>query len=199
MGKPRIPKVLQMLPNSLEESGDFETSLLAKSPKIQEVEREHNKELEIITEFPGKAIVEITMNYPHTAAFKKLPASYQKLIYMRIYNNLKCVFGMYRYVPEESRIAFECYQSGQWHAHAKITYRTRPNYYIEGFIAEIVKMYLIQLPKKYQDYNDNLLHREFKRYRCPSCVIQYVDPVERPERVLEWETYMSKYKDRENL
>lgn len=190
MVKPKIPKLLKSLPDSLDsDNGEFAKPLGSKFAEIKEY----------IKEFPDKAIMEITMNYPRTAAFKKLPACYQKLLYMKIYNNLKCVFGMFRFVPEESQIAFEACQSGHWHAHAKITYRTRKNYYVEGFIAEVVKCYLAQLPKKYSDYVDNLLHREYQRYRCPSLVAQFICPIERPERVLEWETYINKYKDKENL
>lgn len=128
--------------------------------------------------------IEITLNYPRTSGFVKMVSRKQKQMYLKIWDVIKCACG----IPLESKCVFEYCKSGHVHLHGYLIPSVE-NYYVLGYIADIVKTYVNMLPKKYSIYNDKCMFSEFLRYRSPSICVQYNKS---DVRFNEWLNYLNK-------
>lgn len=132
---------------------------------------------------------EITMNYPHTLAFTRMLSSAQRRKYTLLFRNTIAALGIDNIV--ESNYIFEYLKSGHHHLHGYVIIKDELPIYPIGGISDMVKTYLLQMPKKYARYRDSCMYSEMGRYRCPSICIQY-QYKENTARLQEWREYLCK-------
>lgn len=134
--------------------------------------------------------LEITLNYPRNAMFKRLQSDAQISLYMGLLEYMLYNTSLYRFVVYKN-IQFEKCMDGHTHMHASVKFNFTEPYTAVGLIEQLVKCYLTQLPLKYNYYNEQLMRYDFKRYRCPSIVVQFVDAAD-IDRIEKWNNYIIK-------
>jgi len=126
----------------------------------------------------------VTLKYPHTQSFLKKQSAAQKMIYKKIWENIKHPFDIV-----DSDIKYEYYASGQIHAHGYIQLDDTKRY-VNGTVCDLVKRWLEYLPKKYQKYNEKNYRDDWCRFTCNSICVQY-KPIGDPY-FNDWIHYMNK-------
>lgn len=139
------------------------------------------------------ALLEITMNYPRTTRFKNSSTQEQKNLYRILWEKLICFKGMDHIDYFNSRYTYEVCKSGHVHLHGALYLRVPALYYVNGLLADCARAFLKMMPKRYSNYSDAYMHVDWDKYTCPSICIHHVDTTNK-ERVIEWETYIDKYK-----
>ncbi len=134
--------------------------------------------------------IELTLNLPRTSAFANATSMKQRLFYLKIYNLIKCTFGPL--ACTESEHYFEYCKTGHVHLHSLIKFELPGKHVPIGVVADIVKVYLSQLTKKYSNYADSCMYSDYIRYKSPSIVCQYTE-VDNIERIEIWRNYIKKY------
>lgn len=134
--------------------------------------------------------IELTLNYPRTAVFIQLSSEHQKALYKKLYHKVLHTFGLQAIVSDI--YTFEYCKSGHVHLHASIVYTFGHKFFIRGVIADIVKKYLNELPKKYCKYMDSSMDTKYDKYKCPSICVQY-NSVECMDRIECWNAYIQKH------
>lgn len=134
--------------------------------------------------------LELTLNHPRTAAFRRASEAEQRLIYDKwIDDSLSVYFDR---ISKMDRF-YELCRSGMVHVHLDLHLVPREQYYPCGLVSDIVKEFLSHLPKRHGIKTFSLLNYNcnFRRYRCPSIVCQLRDASE-ARRSLLWEEYIRK-------
>lgn len=121
--------------------------------------------------------LEITYKHPHTVGWLKMTSQGQKAKMAKIWNEIKCIFGE----PIDRGYVFEYHENGQIHLHGYLCLKFDGTYSPPGLLSDYVKMYLAQMPKKYNTINLNYLYTEFIRYASPQIAVQYFDAQEKYE------------------
>lgn len=132
--------------------------------------------------------LEITLNYPRTAKFLRMTELEQKAHYR---NWIDDSLEIYKGRIEKADIFFEKCRSGLFHVHMSITMVSTKTFYIFGLISDVVKEFVFRLPKRYAKFDVLNYNCLFRRYRCPSICIQYVEGDDQI-RCLHWEAYIRK-------
>lgn len=134
--------------------------------------------------------IELTLNYPRTAQFRRASHDEQKDIYHRWIDD-----SLSDYFPKIQKLDrfFELCKTGMVHVHLDMVMSNAEFYYPCGLVSDIVKSFLGNLPKRFGLKTFNLLNYNcsFRRYRCPSIVCQLREITDIP-RALAWETYIRK-------
>lgn len=135
--------------------------------------------------------IELTLNYPRTASFKRKTYEQQCAVYDQwIDDNLGHMFPRIT----NFRRAYEHCKDGTAHVHLDITYSI-PNgiYHPYGITCDFVKPLLQGLPKRYgiKTFSIFKYNAIYERYRCPSILCQVRDAKDRI-RALNWNAYLDK-------
>lgn len=139
--------------------------------------------------------LEVTLNYPRTASFLKMCSVKQKILYSKIWHHVRSFQVQPGMVFVDDDYEFEYCKSGQIHLHGYLPIYKK-EYFIEGILSDVAKLYLEGLPKKYNKFNDVHMFPDLHRYRCPSICLQH-DNMSIPtevERFERWKSYMTKVK-----
>lgn len=141
---------------------------------------------------PTKAIIELTLNFPRTAKFKRMSVERQKQLYdgliyfimLRLYRiGIACTYER----------TFETCKSGFIHIHAILDLVLPVRVFCpHGLICDIVSAYLYNLPGKHSRYNDKFYRYDLNRFRSPSICCQYRNPTE-VSRIDCWKQYINKF------
>lgn len=134
--------------------------------------------------------VEITLKHPYDKKWSALHSTQQQKFYKNSWHNIKNTAG----IPLETGYVFEFHKSGHVHLHGYIQYEFNKKFSPIGLIADLAKLYYLQLFKKY-NYNENHMYDKYMRYCSPQITIQYINDDERPERLEEWKKYLLKEND----
>lgn len=147
------------------------------------------------TDFGTKSLgsscrIELTLNYPRTAAFKRMSYEEQKQHYDRW---IHLATACYTSRIKKMQIFYEKCKSGDCHVHLDIHLYTFSEYYPCGLVSDWVRSFLSQLPVRHGIKNFSLsnYHCGYRRYRCPPICCQIRD-IEDEQRALVWETYIRK-------
>lgn len=139
-----------------------------------------------------RGVVEVTLNYPRTASFKRMHPNQQVELYNSLYKAVRTEWSAVRHVIYD-HIAFETCINGDVHMHIAIGVhikQSRFNAY--GLCEEFYKLWLSKMPLRYRKQtNLQKSYTAFPRYTAPSIVIQYV-PGTDEARIAEWEAYINK-------
>lgn len=133
--------------------------------------------------------LEVTFNHPRTVAFKNANSHKQKALYNAIWHVFSHAIGMDKIV--RARHVFEFCKSGHVHLHGVLQLKVPVKHSPQGLVADFVKCFLNEMPRKYARYNDNCMYSQYVRYKSPAILVQYRSSHE-TERVSEWEVYMNK-------
>lgn len=133
------------------------------------------------------SIIEVTMNHPRTAPFRKRTTSQQ----IELYENLW--IKLCHQVPAltDSQSVMEYCKDGTPHLHGwlRITYGYAGSVY--GMISNIAQIYLRLMPKRYSHFRESDYYPSYERYRSPMLCLQY-NSSEDKERNIQWQTYIDK-------
>lgn len=133
--------------------------------------------------------IEITISYPRTSHFVSLTSVKQKAMYSKIFRYIKesIIFTEIK----DSDFVFEYSKSGHIHMHSYILLTADSVHCPIGIVADIVKVFLKYMPKKYDKYNDRHMFYKYIRYCSPPITVQYIfqDDIEGQSR---WYAYMAK-------
>ncbi len=136
---------------------------------------------------PYSSIIEITLNYPRTAKFKRSTPDQQKLLY----KNLLDYVILHSPYSKLLEYTYEQCESGYYHVHGTIMINSPYSYSIHGLIQSMAKVYFTQLPKRYSEYRDIQYYWSFIRYKSPMICLQYVEK-DNFERTKIWQDYINK-------
>jgi len=136
--------------------------------------------------------VELTLNYPRTAAFLRMTYDQQCDHYRDWIDRSLYEYNMKGMITKMD-IFYERCRSGNAHVHLDIWIHHPGRFYKFGFVGDIVKEFLMRLPKRWgiktfavSDYSCL-----YDRYRCPAVCCQLCD-ISDTRRALQWETYIRK-------
>lgn len=132
--------------------------------------------------------IELTLNYPRTAKFKRCSQDEQKSVYDNWFNHFALRYG--NRIVSNRKVFEEC-KSGFIHVHYDIEFKTLKEYYPAGLVSDIVKTLLEPLPLRHSKFDMKNYNCEYRRYRCPSMVVQLRDIGDIP-RAIQWDMYLSK-------
>jgi len=166
-----------------------------ESDAIYGVKENYGKQnsLGTISEETGyKGVVEVTLNYPRTASFKRMKKWEQERLYRELLDKVMMRWTAYIMVTNTT-FRFETCVSGYVHLHLAIAMHIKQaKFNAYGLIEEFFKLWLSEMPLRYRKQtNLQKSYTAFPRYECPSIVIQYI-PETDPARIAEWEVYINK-------
>jgi len=130
--------------------------------------------------------VELTLCYPHTTKFLNMFSNEQKKMYDIMFHKMKNI----PVPPVIVEGHCEYFASGQVHFHAILYYNITNKFFPIGFISDLTRAWLKQLPKKYANFNTKCLNVHFNSYKCPSIKVE-IKPYD-VEREQTWLTYIRK-------
>lgn len=134
--------------------------------------------------------IELTLNHPRTAPFKRLTYEQQCKVY-----DCWIDLAFSYYFPNITKFerCFEKCQDGTAHVHCDIWYRTGRFYNRFGVVSQFVKALLMRLPKRHglAKWRDDNYDSYYTRYVSPSICLTVKDTSDM-RRALEWETYIHK-------
>lgn len=204
----------EVLYKSEDEEGEGKDVICSRSPRRGECKALHNSlcksehepptERSEVTTAPLGAGVEnhayvlITLQHPRTKKFLKADSKEQKAMLYRILWNSKNFNGLR---PElDSTYVFEHCKSGQIHLHAMLHYIVKCNFHIIGFISDIVKNFINNMPLCTIQFKEGFMFTKYQRYKSPPICVQYKSDTEDPEYKEFWEKhYMNKENTSRNL
>lgn len=140
----------------------------------------------LVVTSPPKGYLAITINYPETTSFLNLTSREQEIVYTKIFDRIKNLFGF----DSTHEITFEFTKKGKVHAHAYISIM-KPHYAV-GAVCDMAKAILRFLPKKNATFKPNCFFEDYKRYRDPAVCIQWIDPHAEKFNIQQWREYMFK-------
>lgn len=155
-----------------------------KSQKSLEADTPVNIEVDTFS-MSNKGYIELTLNYPRTVNFKRLPYEYK----IEVYKNLLLYILKHISILKDVKYSIENCKDGTPHMHASI--RVVGTFSRYGLVEQVVTTYLSQLTKRYNKYSTTNFNLKYCRYRCPSIVCQYTEN-EDNKRVANWDIYMNK-------
>lgn len=139
----------------------------------------------------NKVNLEITLNYPENAAYKRMKDDDKKVMYERLWQYVLINQKLIDYVVENKTNFEYGKQAGKMHMHILLKLHFNGCFCPEGLVKQIAKCWLSQLPKRYYLYDESKYWIKYFRYRCASicCQIQFVNDFERTKY---WEDYIKK-------
>lgn len=132
--------------------------------------------------------IEITLNYPRTAKFKRMDSDQQRALYEKW---LLHFVKEYDHVIIKMDKFYEKCQSGDLHLHLYMEVKMPDDYFIFGCVRTIAIPFLSFLPLRYNKFDNGKYNCAFHRYRCPAIVVQWRSD-EEELRILHWESYIRK-------
>lgn len=140
--------------------------------------------------------IEITLKHPYTKKWEAMPSTLQKKFYREAWNEIKNTGGINNIT--DSGYVYEYHKSGHVHLHGYVSFSYTQKFSALGLIADYAKMYYILLPKICK-YNSNFMFDQYQRYASPAVCIQYINNIEKPNRLKEWKEYMLKENNKINV
>lgn len=136
--------------------------------------------------------VEITLTYPHTAAYLRMNSMRQMKLLSSIYRNTCAAVPLTHHL--ESKHYFEYDSHGQVYLHGYLILSDSLKLFPLGLISDMAKACLAEYPKKYNRFIDAHVYSQYTNYRCPQCKIQYryLDFLEDMKRFDDWVEYCVK-------
>lgn len=143
---------------------------------------------------PHHCYLEITINHPQTADYKRL--TYDNKVDL-IVSKLNHMLANLSHSIAHIKYSIEHYsgEGGLPHLHAQVHLILDRQGDINGLVTDVAIRYIRTLSWRYEKEHSQVwkyLHIEYNRYRCPSCVVQYKERDD-IERIEHWDRYISKY------
>lgn len=134
--------------------------------------------------------LELTLNYPRTAAFLRLTAAEQQVLYIGLFDYVKLRLQPASLMQNE--LYFETSLDGTVHAHGYIDLSLTAGFSVEGLVMGLVRDYFDQLPKRSclwlarSRYSHN-----FSTFKSPPILVQYISKTDKIRTEL-WAEYCKK-------
>lgn len=133
--------------------------------------------------------MEITLNYPPNAAYRRMSDDNIKLMYDRLFDYCLVAEKLKEHIIDIKK-NFEYGKNGKLHLHAILSFQFIDDKYCpQGLIQSFVKCWLRQLPKRFSVWSDSSYWFKFYRYRCPSICCQVNTEL---KRALQFADYIKK-------
>jgi len=137
--------------------------------------------------------IEVTLNHPRSKLFLSCTSDLQKKLYLKLWHYMIKPYQL-SCKGFECDYVWEACKSGQLHLHGWMKIDIGNMVFPLVLISDIVKRYLNKMTVRYRDFKEANMHEQYKRYRCPSIVIQLRDSHDDnyDERVSKWKLYLTK-------
>lgn len=136
---------------------------------------------------PLSSIVELTLNHPRTAKFKKLTKDLQIQLYIHLFEFIIAKTPGVK----DSQYTFEECKSGFIHLHGYLYIEHTRSGSMEGLVLDIVRNFFTRMPKRYSVMRMDQFYPLFCRYRSPMILAQYRDGSD-STRLETWKSYITK-------
>lgn len=133
--------------------------------------------------------IEITINHPRTAPFKRLSPERQKSLLNSLYFKARSSIVCEIY---EDTVRHEQCLDGVMHLHSYIYIKPQKPFYPRGIVMGCAKAILYAMPVRTQAQLSNYHYCDkFKTFKSPAVCVQFT-PFSDSKRILQWETYINK-------
>lgn len=144
-----------------------------------------------VIDTPVLGYLEITLNHPRTAKFRRLTDEIKREVYKNLYLKIKQLLSKH---IEHDEFYFENCKDGIPHLHASITVSFDTSGSAMGLVSEIVRTYLNALPGKHKVYKSENEYPYYSRYKGPAICCQWTQ-IDDFKRIAAWEQYIIKSQD----